>query len=208
MEENFEMSDLGLLAYYLGIEVTQTRGEITIKQTGYINKILKETNMNDSNDMKIPMDPGTNRTTQQIYARPKGSSPEGSEASNLIHQRNKGAWDNIQERRRLLDYRIHGDYRRACQALWLKRLHSELTGWEEKRITLKVDNISAIALARNLVFHGRSKHIDIRYHFIHECIENGHINMEHVSGELQRARLYFTLFAITSVWNLLAVISV
>nr|GEZ50114.1 ribonuclease H-like domain, reverse transcriptase, RNA-dependent DNA polymerase [Tanacetum cinerariifolium] len=74
----------------------------------------------------------------------------------------------------------------ACQALWLKRLLSKLTGWEEKRITLKVDNISAIALVRNLVFHERSKHIDIRYHFIRECVEKGHINVEHVSGELQR----------------------
>ncbi|GKD29717.1 ribonuclease H-like domain, reverse transcriptase, RNA-dependent DNA polymerase [Tanacetum coccineum] len=48
--EKFEMSEL---------EVTQTGGEITIKQTGYINKILKETSMTDSNDTKIPMDPGT-----------------------------------------------------------------------------------------------------------------------------------------------------
>nr|GEY88501.1 zinc finger, CCHC-type [Tanacetum cinerariifolium] len=75
----------------------------------------------------------------------------------------------------------------ACQALWLKRILSELTGWEEKRITLKVHNISAIALVRNPIFHGRSKHIDIHYHFIRECIENGHINVEHVSRELQRA---------------------
>ncbi|GKE27729.1 hypothetical protein Tco_1443113 [Tanacetum coccineum] len=74
----------------------------------------------------------------------------------------------------------------ACQTLWLKRLLSEITGWEEERITLKVDNISAIALVRNPVFHGRSKHIDILYHFIRECVENGHINVEHVSGELQR----------------------
>ena len=59
MKEKFEMSDLELLAYYLGIEVTQTGGEITIKQTGYINKILKETSMMDGNDMKIPLNPGT-----------------------------------------------------------------------------------------------------------------------------------------------------
>nr|GEZ42953.1 ribonuclease H-like domain, reverse transcriptase, RNA-dependent DNA polymerase [Tanacetum cinerariifolium] len=59
MKEKFEMSDLGLLAYYIGIEVTQTGEEITIKQTGYITKILKETSMMDSNDAKIPMDPGT-----------------------------------------------------------------------------------------------------------------------------------------------------
>ncbi|GJR53443.1 hypothetical protein Tco_1403964 [Tanacetum coccineum] len=43
--------------------------------------------------------------------------------------------------------------RAACQALWLKRLLSELTGWEEKMITLKVDNVSAIALVKNPVFH-------------------------------------------------------
>nr|GEZ68437.1 ribonuclease H-like domain, reverse transcriptase, RNA-dependent DNA polymerase [Tanacetum cinerariifolium] len=75
----------------------------------------------------------------------------------------------------------------ACQALWLKRLLSELIGWEEKRTTLKVDNVSAIALVKNPVFYGRSKNIDIRYHFILECIENGHINVEHIYGELQRA---------------------
>nr|GEV03593.1 leucine--tRNA ligase, cytoplasmic [Tanacetum cinerariifolium] len=67
----------------------------------------------------------------------------------------------------------------ACQALWLKRLLSELTGWEEKRITLKVNNILAISLVRNPVFHGRSKNIDIRYHFIRKYVENGHINVEH-----------------------------
>ncbi|GKA87206.1 ribonuclease H-like domain, reverse transcriptase, RNA-dependent DNA polymerase [Tanacetum coccineum] len=39
--------------------IVSLRGEITIKQTGYINKILKETTMMDSNDTKIPMDPGT-----------------------------------------------------------------------------------------------------------------------------------------------------
>nr|GEW70157.1 ribonuclease H-like domain, reverse transcriptase, RNA-dependent DNA polymerase [Tanacetum cinerariifolium] len=215
MEDKFEMSDLGLLAYYLGIEVTQTGGVITITRTYYINKILKETSMMENNDTKIPMDPGTKLVKAEdgnsvdIYARPKGSPPEGNKASNLIHQRNKGAWHNIQERRRLQDYRespitwctqkqptvalstCESEFiaatGAACQALWLKRLLSELTGWEEKRITLKVDNISAIALVRNLVFHGKSKHIDIRYHFIRECIQNGHINVEHVSGELQRA---------------------
>nr|GEW36921.1 zinc finger, CCHC-type [Tanacetum cinerariifolium] len=39
--------------------IETTGGEITIKQTGYITKILKETSMMDSNDAKIPMDPGS-----------------------------------------------------------------------------------------------------------------------------------------------------
>ncbi|XP_035835749.1 secreted RxLR effector protein 161-like [Helianthus annuus] len=75
----------------------------------------------------------------------------------------------------------------ACQALWLKRLLSEITGWKEEKITLRVDNVSAIALMRNPVFYGRSKHIDTRYHFIRECVENEDITVEHISGELQRA---------------------
>ena len=75
----------------------------------------------------------------------------------------------------------------ACQAVWLQRLLNALTGWEEKKITIKVDNKSAIALMKNPVFHGRSKHIDIRYHFIRECVEKNQIKVEHVSGDLQKA---------------------
>nr|GEU79446.1 ribonuclease H-like domain, reverse transcriptase, RNA-dependent DNA polymerase [Tanacetum cinerariifolium] len=62
MEEKFEMSDLGLLAYYLGIEVTQTNDDISIKQSAYANKILKEAEMIDYNETWIPMDLGTRLT--------------------------------------------------------------------------------------------------------------------------------------------------
>lgn len=37
------------------------------------------------------------------------------------------------------------------------------------------------------MFHGRSKHIDIRYHFIRECIEKGVIVVRHIITEEQRA---------------------
>jgi len=40
-------------------------------------------------------------------------------------------------------------------------------------VTLFVDNNSAITLMKNPIFHGRSKHIDIKFHFIRECIEFG-----------------------------------
>ncbi|GJS21486.1 zinc finger, CCHC-type containing protein [Tanacetum coccineum] len=186
MKEKFEMSDLGLLAYYLGIEVTQTGGEITIKQTSYINKILKETSMMDSNDAKIPMDPGT-----KLVKAEDGNSVDATYYRSLIGSLRKKAAARLQKQPTVALSSCESEFMaatgEACQALWLKRLLSELTGWEEKRITLKVDNVSAIALVRNPVFHGRSKHIDICYHFIRECVENGHINVEHISGELQRA---------------------
>lgn len=75
----------------------------------------------------------------------------------------------------------------ACQALWLRNLLKELTSWEVRKVKLYVDNKSAIELMKNPVFHGRSKHIETRYHFIRECVENGLICVEHISGEEQRA---------------------
>nr|GFA85911.1 hypothetical protein [Tanacetum cinerariifolium] len=51
------------------------------------------------------------------------------------------------------------------------------------------------------VFHERSKHIDIRYHFIRECVENGRINVEHVSGELQRADILTKALPRLKIWD-------
>ena len=62
----------------------------------------------------------------------------------------------------------------------------ELTGDHVMPITLYVDNNSAIELMKNPVFHERSKHIDIRYHFIRECVEEGQIIVEHVDSKDQR----------------------
>lgn len=42
-------------------------------------------------------------------------------------------------------------------------------------------------MSRNPVFHGRSKHIHSRYHFIKECIEKGQVSVAHVSGDKQKA---------------------
>lgn len=54
-------------------------------------------------------------------------------------------------------------------------------------MVIYIDNRSAIDLAKNPVFHGRSKHIDIQYNFIRECVECGEIEIKHVSSEMQKA---------------------
>jgi hypothetical protein len=63
----------------------------------------------------------------------------------------------------------------ATQALWLSRLLAELLGRRVEVVELRTDNKSALALAKNPVFHDRSKHIRTKYHFIRECIEEGSI---------------------------------
>ncbi|XP_076937611.1 secreted RxLR effector protein 161-like, partial [Bidens hawaiensis] len=57
MKNQFEMSDLGLLNYYLGIEVSQDEDGIRVKQEAYAWKILKEAVMENCNKAYVPMDP-------------------------------------------------------------------------------------------------------------------------------------------------------
>jgi predicted solute-binding protein len=56
-------------------------------------------------------------------------------------------------------------------------------------VELKVDNQSALALMKNLVFHDRSKHIRTRYHFIQQSVEEGEIQLGYVCSQEQLAYL-------------------
>ncbi|GJW73020.1 hypothetical protein Tco_0132390 [Tanacetum coccineum] len=99
----------------------------------------------------------------------------------------------------------------TTQALWLKRLLSKITDSNEEKITIYVDNKSAIALMKNPVFHGRSKRIGTKYHFIRECVEED-LTVEHISEDQQRADIltkalprirFVTMRQILGVKNLL-----
>ena len=45
---------------------------------------------------------------------------------------------------------------------------------------MKIDSESAIQLSKNPVFHDRSKHIDVRYHYIRECVEENMVKLKSV----------------------------
>jgi len=71
--------------------------------------------------------------------------------------------------------------------IWLRRLLKELRMSHEK---LYVDNSSTIALVKNLVFHNRSKHIDIRFHYLQDCIINKEVEVKHVKTQNQVANIF------------------
>lgn len=68
----------------------------------------------------------------------------------------------------------------AREAIFLKRFIAEITGEQERQLTIFSDSQSAIAIAQNPVHHQRTKHIDVRHHYIREAIENGHVRLEYV----------------------------
>jgi hypothetical protein len=56
-------------------------------------------------------------------------------------------------------------------------------------VTIFEDNQGCIALSENPVFHKRTKHIDVRYHFIRERVANGEIKLTYIPTEHQLADL-------------------
>ncbi|GJY65031.1 retrovirus-related pol polyprotein from transposon TNT 1-94 [Tanacetum coccineum] len=75
----------------------------------------------------------------------------------------------------------------ACQCIWLRRILEELGHKEENTTVIWCDNMSTIQLSSNAVFHGRSKHIDIRFHFLRDLVRDGVVELSYCSSEEQVA---------------------
>ena len=271
MGSKFDMSDLGKLSYYLGIEVHQEEGYISLNQRRYALKILEESGMKNCNMTHTPMENGLklSKSSEEedadatryrrvigclrylIHTRPDLSytvgvlsrymtSPKVSHEAAMKHclrylrgttslgltfarsslgipkligysdsshnvdiddgrstaghifylGDNMITWCSSKQDTVALsscEAEFMAGTEAAKQAIWLQELLSEVTKRPIEKVLIRIDNQSAIALTRNPVFHGRSKHIHRRYHFIRECIEKGQVDVEHVSGDMQKA---------------------
>jgi hypothetical protein len=77
-----------------------------------------------------------------------------------------------------------GEYMASAQstreAVWLRQLLTDIGQKTSTPTTLFIDNQSAIAIARNPTFHARSKHIEVRHHFVREKLADNTINLEYI----------------------------
>ena len=67
----------------------------------------------------------------------------------------------------------------AKEALWLARLVKELS-IQQRGVQLHCDSESVIFLAKNQVYHTRTKHIDVRFHKIRELVSSGELLLEKI----------------------------
>ncbi|MCO5609907.1 hypothetical protein L7F22_064142 [Adiantum nelumboides] len=78
----------------------------------------------------------------------------------------------------------------ACEVAWLKMLLRDLNIQVQDPIVIYCDNINIIQLARNPVFHARTKHIQVHYHFIRDRVLDDDINLDYVGIEDHAANLF------------------
>jgi hypothetical protein len=272
MTKEFEMTDIGLMSYYLGIEVKQEDQGILITQEGYAKEVLKKFKMDDANPVSTPMECGIKlskhdegeRVDPSLFKSLVGSlryltctRPDILYAVGVVSRymehpttthlkaakrilryikgtTNLGLYYSVSDDYKLVGYSdsdwggdvddrksttgfvfyigntaftwmskkqpivtlstCEAEYVAAtscvCHAIWLRNLLKELNLPQKEPTKIFVDNKSAIALAKNPVFHDRSKHIDTRYHYIRECVANNNVKLEYVKTHDQAADIF------------------
>jgi hypothetical protein len=272
MKKEFEMTDLGLMNYFLGIEVTQNDKGIFICQSKYARDVLKRFRMINCSPVSTPVAVGTKLSREQnemdfdstIFRKLVGSlmyltatrpdimygvslisrfmdTPKNSHwqagkrllryiAGTMNHGILYSTSNNLQlvgytdsdfagsidDRKSTSGYAFHlgtgvvawaskkqpivtissaeAEYvagtSAACQAVWMRRILKDLMHNQEEPTTIYCDNKSTIALSKNHVFHKKTKHIDTRYHFIRELVNNGELILQHCRSNEQLADIF------------------
>jgi hypothetical protein len=84
---------------------------------------------------------------------------------------------------------VEAEYIVACYASWeairLRKLLTDLFDLEMRATVILCDNQSCIKMTENHVFHDRSKHIEILYHYIRDMVERGALKLQYISTDEQ-----------------------
>lgn len=75
----------------------------------------------------------------------------------------------------------------SCETIWLRKMLFGLFGQPLRSSMIYCDNQSCIKLTENPVFHDRSKHIRIKYHFIRDYVQKGAMKLEYIPTNKQVA---------------------
>lgn len=82
------------------------------------------------------------------------------------------------------------EYRGACEAVWLRRMLGDMQISQAGPTPLFSDNQGVLKLAKNPVFHERTKHIELHCHYIRQLVEDGSIQLLYVPTSEQSTDIF------------------
>nr|GEV24847.1 hypothetical protein [Tanacetum cinerariifolium] len=203
MNSKFQMSMMGQMLFFLGLQVSQSPGGIFINQSKFALEILKKFGMDscDSVDtpivdrLKLDEDPSRILVDQTRFRSMVGSLMylTASRPDLVFVVCMCASWSSKKQKSTAIST-TEAEYiaMSGCcaQILWMR---SQLTdyGFKFNKIPLYCDNRSVIAMCCNNVQHSRSNHIDIRHHFIREeQDENDVVELYFVTTDYQLADIF------------------
>eukprot|EP00253_Pinus_taeda_P033436 PITA_33436 len=172
MQKEFEMSLLGELTYFLGLQIQQNEGGIFLSQTKYLKQILEKYGMEDAKLVCTPMVIGCSLST--------------NDESAAVHQPTYRSMIGS-----LLYLTVEAEYVAAAscctQLLWMMQTLQDFQIICTPPISILCDNTSAISISKNPVMHSKTKHIPIKYHFLREQVLEQKVKLEYVPSKEQVA---------------------
>jgi hypothetical protein len=268
----FDMSDLGRMRHFLGMEVLQNFDGIFICQRRYAREVLARFEMENNNSVKNPIVPGTKLSKDEggtkvdatlfkqmvgslmyltitrpdlmygvslisrYMSRPtmshwlaakrilrylKWSTELGilytknEGFSKLLVFTDSGYAGDLDDRRSTSGYvfmigsgvvswsskkqpvvtlsTTEDEYIAtvlcACQCIWLKRILRNIGVEQVEGTIIQCDSSYVVQLAKNPVFHGKSKHIHVRFHFLRDLVNEGVVELKYCNSQEQVADL-------------------
>ena len=271
MQKEFEMSMMGELNFFLGLQIKQLKDGIFISQSKYVKELLKKFNMLSSKATNIPMsstlsldqDEHGKLVNEKQYRGMIGSllyltasrpdimfsvclcarfqaNPKETHLKAvkrifryLNGTKDLGLWYPKGDNFNLVAYSdsdfagykvdrksttghctflgssiiswcskkqtsvalstAEAEYMAAAaccsQVLWMSQQLKDI-GYNYRKIPIRCDNTSAISIAKNPVQHSRTKHIEVRHHFIRDHVEKEDVCVEYVETEFQLADIF------------------
>lgn len=78
----------------------------------------------------------------------------------------------------------------TCQMVWMKRVLKRIGYEGSTSPVIFCDNSSTIKLSKNPVMHGKSKHIDVRFHFLRDLVNEGAVQLNYCGTQQQVADIF------------------
>jgi hypothetical protein len=75
----------------------------------------------------------------------------------------------------------------SCESIWIWKLLTGLFNLEKESTIILCDNQSCIKMTKNPMFHDKSKHMEIRYHYIHDMVQRGVVKLQYIGTDEQVA---------------------
>ncbi|GJT90495.1 retrovirus-related pol polyprotein from transposon TNT 1-94 [Tanacetum coccineum] len=184
-------NDLLLMSFFLGLQISQSPRGIFLNQSKYASEIIKKYGMLTSDSVDTPMSAYVPAYADADHAGCQDTRRNTSGSAQFLGDK-LVIWSSKKQKSNTISS-TKAEYIAlsgcCAQILWI---HSQLKdyGFQFNKIPLYCDNKSAIALCCNNVQHSRAKHIDVRYHFIKDQVENGIVELYFIRTEYQLADIF------------------
>nr|GEW86777.1 retrovirus-related Pol polyprotein from transposon TNT 1-94 [Tanacetum cinerariifolium]GEW95370.1 retrovirus-related Pol polyprotein from transposon TNT 1-94 [Tanacetum cinerariifolium] len=194
MHKKFQMSSMGELTFFLGLQVAQTNDGIFISQDKYVDEILKKFGFSTMKIASTPME----------TSKPLIKDAEAGDVDVHLYRSMIGSLmyltssrldimfvvcacarfqvtpkvSHLHAVKRIFRYLKEYVAAASCcgQVLWIQNQMLDY-GYNLMNTKIFIDNESTIYIVKNLVFHSKTKHIEIQHHFIRDSNEKKLIQM-------------------------------